>query len=64
MFMYLRLSAFIEIEKKWHGLGIKEASAGLKLEGRLEFALEFSVDGELRFVILLLVSVRYKTTQT
>ena len=49
--MYLRLTAFLEIEKKWLGLGIKDASAGLKLDGNMDFSLELSIDGELRFVI-------------
>ena len=57
--MYLGLTAFVEIEKKWLGLGIKDASIGLKLKGNMDFSLELSIDGELRFVILTLFKVFY-----
>lgn len=49
MSAYLSLTAFVEIESKWFGLGIKDATAGLKLEGGLDFSCEISVDGSLRF---------------
>lgn len=52
MSMNLRLTAFVEIEAKWFGLGIKEASAGLKLEGSMDFSMGISIDGELRSVRL------------
>ncbi len=58
LFMYLRLTAFIEIEKTWTGLGIKDASAGLKLEGNMDFSLDLSIDGELRFVVKLVTVIR------
>jgi len=48
MSAYLKLTAFLEIESKWFGLGIKDATAGLKLDGRLDLSCEISVDGELR----------------
>lgn len=50
MSAYLSLTAFVEIESKWLGLGIKDASAGLKLEGGLDLSCDLSVGGELRFV--------------
>ena len=50
MSAYLRLTAFLEIESKWFGLGIKDASAGLKLEGGLDLSCDIIVGGELRFV--------------
>jgi len=52
MSAYLSLTAFVEIESKWFGLGVKDASAGLKLDGGLELSCDISVDGELRFVSL------------
>lgn len=57
MSAYLSLTAFVEIESKWFGLGIKDASAGLKLEGGMDFSCDISVDGELRFVRLSLVRI-------
>ena len=50
MSAYLSLTAFVEIESKWLGYGIKDASAGLKLEGGLDLSCDLSVGGELRFV--------------
>ena len=47
---YLRMTAFVEIESKWFGFGINDATAGLKLEGGLDFSSDITVDGELRFV--------------
>ena len=52
MYAYLRMTAFVEIESKWFGFGIKDASAGLKLEGGLDLSCDISVGGELRFVRL------------
>ena len=49
MSAYLSLTAFVEIESKWFGSGIKDASAGLKLEGGLDFSCDITVDGDLRF---------------
>ena len=50
MSAYLSLTAFVEIESKLFGFGIKDATAGLKLEGGVDFSFDISVDGELRFV--------------
>ncbi|XP_022808829.1 uncharacterized protein LOC111345812 [Stylophora pistillata] len=47
--MFFKVTMFLEIEKKWFGLGIEEATAGLELEGSLDFSLEFAVNGELRY---------------
>ena len=55
--MYLRLRVSVEIETKWLGLGIKDASIGIKLEGKLDFSLEFYLDGELRCVIILNLTI-------
>ena len=52
LFMNLRLSVFVSIEKKFFGVGLKDASVGLELEGSLQFSLQFSLNGELRLVIL------------
>jgi len=49
MSAYLSLTAFVEIESKWFGFGIKDATAGLKLEGGLDLSCDISVDGELRY---------------
>lgn len=57
MSAYLSLTAFVEIESKWFGLGLKDASGGLKLEGGMDFSCDISVDGELRFVRLSLVRI-------
>lgn len=61
MSAYLSLTAFVEIESKWFGFGIKDATAGLKLEGGLDLSCDISVDGELRFVrpFLLYIAVLY-----
>ena len=45
--MFFQLTMFLEIETKWLG-GMEDATVGLELEGKLDFSLEFSVDGELR----------------
>lgn len=50
MSAYLSLTAFVEIESKRFGFGVKDASAGLKLAGGLDFSCDIIVDGELRFV--------------
>ena len=57
MSAYLRVTAFLEIESKWFGFGIKDATAGLKLEGGLDISCGLTVDGELRFVIPFLVYI-------
>ena len=57
MFAYLSLTAFVEIESKWLGFGIKDATAGLKLEAGLDLSCELSVGGELRFVGAFLVCI-------
>ena len=53
MSAYLRLTAFVAVESKWFGSGIKDASVGLKLKGGLDFSCVITVGGELRFVRLL-----------
>jgi len=62
MSAYLSLTAFVEIQSKCFGFGIKDAKAGLKLEGGLEVSCEISVQGELRFVIPFLVCIRSNLT--
>lgn len=47
----LRLTAFVEIEKKWYIWEIKDASVGLKLQGSVSATLDLKVGGELRLVI-------------
>ncbi|XP_022809251.1 uncharacterized protein LOC111346215 [Stylophora pistillata] len=47
--MFFQVTMFLEIEKKWFKPGIKDATAGLELEGSLDFSLDLSVDGELRY---------------
>ena len=50
--MFFKVTMFLEIEKKWFEPGIEDATAGLELEGSLDFSLEFSVDGKLNSLIV------------
>ena len=61
MSAYLSLTAFVEIESKWFGFGIKDASAGLKLQGGLDFSCDIIINGELRFVrpFLMCIAILY-----
>ncbi|KAL9982165.1 hypothetical protein ACROYT_G010976 [Oculina patagonica] len=45
----LRLTAFVEIEKKWYSWKIKDASVGLELHGSVSATLDLKVGGELRY---------------
>ena len=60
--MSLRLTAFVEIEKKWLGVGENVASVGLKLEGNMESSLHLSISGELRFVIRSIIGIGIKVS--
>ena len=52
MSAYLSLTAFVGIEPKCLRLGVKDASAGLKLTGSLDVNCDISIDGGLWFVDL------------
>ena len=52
MSAYLSLTAFVEVKSKWFGDKIKDAAAGLKLEGGLDVSCDITIGGELRFVRL------------
>jgi len=58
---YLNLMGFVDIEPKCFGSGVKDATAGLKLEGDLDVSCDISVHGELRFVrpFLLCIAILY-----
>ena len=45
---YLKLTAFVDIEKRFWGT-LKKAAIGLKLEGSLDSNLEIKINGKLRF---------------
>ena len=60
--MHLRLTTFVEIEKKWLGFGTKDASVGLKLDGKMESSLDLSMDGKLRFVIKSIIAIGIKVS--
>lgn len=47
--LYLRLTAFVDIEKTWLGK-LKDASLGLTLEGSMDSSLVMSISGKIRFV--------------
>ena len=54
---YLNLTAFVDIEPKCFGFGVKDATVGLKLEGGLDISCDISVHGELRCVRTFLLGI-------
>ncbi|XP_022801512.1 uncharacterized protein LOC111339184 [Stylophora pistillata] len=47
--MSFTMKMFLEIEKSWLGFEIEDATAGLELDGSLDFSLTFTVGGKLRY---------------
>ncbi|XP_022804999.1 uncharacterized protein LOC111342215 isoform X2 [Stylophora pistillata] len=47
--MLLKVTMFLEIEKRSYGFGIEDATVGLELKGSLDLSLEFRVEKELKY---------------